>query len=651
MADLTKVLGGSFAAASDPPEVQLIQAMRAAGIEPPGRIIPDGRLHRFGKTASKPGWYVLYIDGVPAGAFGDWSLGIEQNFRASVDRDLTPAENSALLQRLDLIRKEREAEKASRAAQAAKNAAAIWAATLPAPDSHPYLVTKRVKSYGLRVTAENQLVIPIANQAGGWSSLQYIAPDGGKKFLPGGAVAGGWFCIPGDKKSVFISEGYATACSVHEATGCMSYVAFSAHNLPAVAEYVRREHGDTQPIVIVADNDESGTGEKYGYRAADAIGARLVLPPEVGTDANDYANQGHDLGQLLQVTRDRWLVMARDFSSQPAPIRWLIKGWVQENSTMMVFGPSGIGKTFAVLDWALHIASGFYEWHGCAVSAAPVVYLAGEGHYGLRGRIAGWLAHHRYTGPVNLAISRSACDLNTPQGYQQIIENIDGLAMSPKLIVVDTLHRFFEGDENNAKDVKSMLNMCTALTQHFGCAVLLVHHTGLGPDAQDRGRGSSAWKGALDVEVGIKPGGDKTMKIIQHKMKDCEQLRPIFARLEQVEIPGWINDDGSPVTTAVLAPAEEPLDPKVSKKITETRDLLKSAWGHGGRLVASDGRCQIIPESITAHYLSEGKTDSTARKYTTKTINDGVCLGLITREDGHIFVSDLLSMMFKGSGR
>ena len=51
---------------------QFRAALLAAGIEPPKNMVADGKLHRFstnGKRKDDAGWYVLHLDGVPAGAF------------------------------------------------------------------------------------------------------------------------------------------------------------------------------------------------------------------------------------------------------------------------------------------------------------------------------------------------------------------------------------------------------------------------------------------------------------------------------------------------------------------------------------------------------------------------------------------------------
>jgi len=68
----------------DSPERQLMDDMQRAGINPPSQIIMDGKIHRFksgtkgqGKGGDKPGWYIIFGDGVPAGRYGCWRAGIE----------------------------------------------------------------------------------------------------------------------------------------------------------------------------------------------------------------------------------------------------------------------------------------------------------------------------------------------------------------------------------------------------------------------------------------------------------------------------------------------------------------------------------------------------------------------------------------------
>jgi putative DNA primase/helicase len=593
MADLTDILGGPWAPSSETtlsPEDQLRDAILASGMISPKEILLDGKIHRFisgtkGSTGhgDKTGWYIAFGDGIPAGRFGCWRSGIESTWRADVGRKLTHTEEMAHVRRMAEAKALRDAEAAKKQEIAVSTVESIWSECGPASPDHPYLKAKGIKTHGARVTGDGRLIVPLFDQAGNLSSLQYIAADGGKLYHSG-AQTGSRFWQVGtldEPGTLYVAEGFATAATIHETTNRPCIVAYSASNLVPVTGILREIHGSAQDIVIVADNDASGVGQRYAEQASAKHGARMVVPPEPG-DANDYKQAGHDLAALLSPPKDDWLIPADDFCSQPAPISWLVKRWIQDKALIMVHGPSGGGKTFVVLDWCLRMASGTTEWATNRVRPGTVVYLAGEGHHGLRGRVAAWKVHNS-AGPLSMWLSRDGCDLNTPAGYLRVVDNIRALPKRPSLIVVDTLHRFLLGDENSAQDAKTMLDACGALMAEFGCSVLLVHHTGVSDEAQHRARGSSAWRGALDIEISIVPGKDEApMQIVQRKSKDAELAEPVWAELTSVTIPGWLDEDEQPVTSAVVSLTEAPVVAKKESKVDGLRKQFEAAWWASG---------------------------------------------------------------------
>ena len=63
---------------------QFKQAIEAAGLAAPDVINDDGVIHRFstnGKPRDDSGWYILHLDGIPAGVFGCWRAGFSQIYR------------------------------------------------------------------------------------------------------------------------------------------------------------------------------------------------------------------------------------------------------------------------------------------------------------------------------------------------------------------------------------------------------------------------------------------------------------------------------------------------------------------------------------------------------------------------------------------
>ena len=671
MADLSKVLGGPWAPPPEklvaPPEAQLIDAMRAAGLQPPEEILMDGKIHRFKSGTKgapghgdKPGWYLVFGDGIPAGRFGCWRAGMEVTWRADVGRKLTQTEEMSHAKRLAEAKALRDAALERQHQVASDTVEKIWTGAQAALPDHPYLAKKGIQTHGARATGDGRLVLPLYDEDGTLATLQYIDHEGGKLYHPGGQTGGKFWMVGSldEPGTLFVAEGFATAATIHETTDRPVVVAYSASNLVPVTGTLREMYGATQDIVIVADHDQSGVGQRYAEQASAKYGARMVMPPILG-DANDYAQAGHDLAGLLMPPADDWLIPADDFCAQPSPISWLVKRWIQSQALVMVHGPSGGGKTFVVLDWCLRMASGTEDWAGHKVRQGNVVYLAGEGHHGLRGRVAAWKHHHK-AGKLAMWLSKDGCDLNTPTGYLKVVEQVRMLKDRPSVIVVDTLHRFLSGDENSAQDAKTMLDACNALMQEFNCSVILVHHTGVAEEAQHRARGSSAWRGALDIEISIVPGKEGVpMQIVQRKSKDAELAETIHVELQQVAIPGWRDEDDQQVTSAVIVQAQAPTVTKKDSKIDSHRKTFENAWWSSG--AEERNGLPYLSRSAMMEYLVQkmNVSESSAKVYikpsaTGKPISDMLVAEIIESfEHGWIVIDDTQAsvMMIRKSER
>jgi putative DNA primase/helicase len=190
MADLSNVLGGPWSPPPEkriaPPEEQLRDAMLASGLEPPDELLLDGKIHRFksGTKGSgshggdKPGWYLIFGDGVPAGRFGCWRAGVEVTWRAEVGRKLTATEEMAHARRINESKVLREAAQERQHQVASETVEKIWLSGVAAHPDHPYLKRKGIGAHGARVTGDGRLVVPWFSEDGELSSLQYIDHDG-----------------------------------------------------------------------------------------------------------------------------------------------------------------------------------------------------------------------------------------------------------------------------------------------------------------------------------------------------------------------------------------------------------------------------------------------------------------------------------------
>jgi hypothetical protein len=235
---------------------------------------------------------------------------------------------------------------------------------------------------------------------------------------------------------------------------------------------------------------------------------------------------------------DSFLGLRRADQIVPTTTPWLIRDWLVEDTLAGLVAASGSCKSFLAIDWACCIATGT-PWNGFAVARGPVVYLAGEGHHGLRKRIAAWEKFNRtsITGaPLFLSAGLPGLcdDLNATAA---IVAMNNATLSGPSFIVVDTVARAMGGqNENSSEDMSSFIRALDWFrTECLRTTVLSVHHTGNDPGNQGRARGSSAYRAALDSEFLLKTNGDE-VELSTSKSKDWTPAEPMRFRKEVVPI-------------------------------------------------------------------------------------------------------------------
>jgi putative DNA primase/helicase len=266
-----------------------IAAMEIEGvrpIEPIAQRLSSGELIRFrcdgdGKGRQN-GWAKLYLDDRPAGAFGNYRLGISRKWKSGDDRTLSPEERAAMQREWAAAKQKRQEERERSEAEAARDAADIWTGAGPARADHPYAAKKQLDVSRLR-QRDGRLLVPMFDATGALWNLQRIDGEGNKRFLRGGRTDA-LFCFIGDfnraGETCCIGEGYATMAAVNRASDHPCVVAFSAKNLAAVARIWREARPDLD-YIICADDDahlDRNIGQEAAHAAALEIGARVATP-------------------------------------------------------------------------------------------------------------------------------------------------------------------------------------------------------------------------------------------------------------------------------------------------------------------------------------------------------------------------------------
>jgi len=201
------------------------------------------RLHEFKAKSGK-----VYI----SGAFG-WR-GEQWTVEAS-SREWSTAERAEWAEQRKAAAKAAEAERAKEAETAAAKAARLWNAGREEGTS-AYLDRKKVRAYGIRFGFNSRLMVPLVDMAGELQGLQWISPDGDKIFGTGTLKEGRFHRIGEIDPALPLAfaEGYATAASVHMATGWPVIVCFDAGNLEPVVAQWRKLYPELA-FVMAADDD------------------------------------------------------------------------------------------------------------------------------------------------------------------------------------------------------------------------------------------------------------------------------------------------------------------------------------------------------------------------------------------------------------
>ena len=286
--------------------------------------------------------------------------------------------------------------------------------------------------------------------------------------------------------------------------------------------------------------------------------------------------------------------------AEPRPTAWLLRDYLEAEALACLFGASGSMKSFVALDMGLSIASGL-PWQGVDVpQAGPVVYVAGEGFRGLSRRIKAWLWAHHLTGEgLPFHVASEVVQFLDPASVEAATSAITDLAERPRLIVIDTLARCFGADENSTQDMSAFIAALDRLRARFGCAVLVVHHSGLAE--RDRARGASALRAALDWEYRLDVRDD-TRVLTCTKVKDHDV--PADMAFEADTVPtGWTDPEtGDPIGSLVLRQVGVPS--RKGRALTGAKrialEALRDACGAEGRAHIEKWRAEAYRRGVSA---------------------------------------------------
>ena len=218
------------------------------------------------------------------------------------------------------------------------------------------------------------------------------------------------------------------------------------------------------------------------------------------------------------------------------PPRWLVQDILPAGGLVGLYGPPGDGKSFLAIDLALCVASG-RAWHGHTIERGFALYVSGEGGTGISKRVQAWLSSHEASAnDVSIAwLTESMPISSTSEDMNVLFGRLNNeVEQTPSLVVIDTLARCFDGDENLQEDMGRFIAGVDRLRREFHATVVVVHHTRL--DAE-RERGSTAFRGAADTMLSVvRKGRHSPIELTCNKQKDAEAFGTLWFDLKVVPV-------------------------------------------------------------------------------------------------------------------
>ncbi len=358
----------------------------------PGHIVADGRWHRFRiadtrHKGSKPGRYLLHLDGRPNGIFMDWRDG---NTRHKWKSD-GPCET---LDREEIARRRsaRQLDQLRGFEDAAADAANYWKRCGALNDGlHPYLEAKGISSqYGTRQGSGKPfglgdapcVIIPLSSADGAPMSLQAIRDDSERRFWPGSTQEGAHFMLGKDdgKSPIVFCEGFSTAATIHEATKLPVVMCITSGNMVHVARWAGHKWAG-RDMIVAGDDDwhlvdnpqvKRNVGKDAALQMAKMLPGRAVFPDMAGliTDGgDDFNDMAREYGladvaavfsaapaapdKLVKATAFEW----RATASIPKR-KWLYGRHLLRKFVSVDVAAGGVGKSSLKIGEALAMATG-----------------------------------------------------------------------------------------------------------------------------------------------------------------------------------------------------------------------------------------------------------------------------------------------------
>lgn len=328
-----------------------------------------------------------------------------------------------------------------------------------------------------------------------------------------------------------------------------------------------------------------------------------------------------------------------------------VEGLLCDGQMSVVYGESNCGKTFFISDLGLHVAWG-KSWRGREVERGGVIYVALEGGYGIKNRIAAFKAHYGLE-DTELPFAVVPCSINllnpdadTDRLIALIQSAAEEIGIPVRLIVIDTLSRALAGGNENAPDdMGALVINADRIRQQTSAHLCFIHHSG--KDTAKGARGHSLLRAATDTEIEVSRDTDAKISVAKAtKQRELDIDGEFAFELHVIELGK--NKRGKPVTSCIVKATEGILGrrQKLTPNQRQALDILRNCIIDRGRILENR---QDIPRQLVVRLdewrdflaracVTSRDNQETARKQFVRFQQDLVNKGVIGVWDGYVWI-------------
>jgi RecA-family ATPase len=307
--------------------------------------------------------------------------------------------------------------------------------------------------------------------------------------------------------------------------------------------------------------------------------------------------------------------------------RQIVEGVLLAGGMSMMFGESNSGKSYLAIHLAIRVSLGL-PWLGKRTQRGAVLYVAAEGAWSIRTRLAAYVKHYGGTigtfGLIPCALTLADPSADVENLVDLIKLKAAELCEPVVLVVIDTVARVMGGgDENSAQDMGRLVSAGDHIREQTGAHLLYIHHAG--KDASRGARGHSSLRAALDTEIEVT--ADESTKVHTAKITKQRDLaskgEKLAARFVPVDlgVDQWENQ----ITACAVVDAEVEEDDRPRRMTAPQQAVLGYLTGRDSGTKRRAVVDALVPNGI-------------AQPSVYRAINELVQSGLVVLTAGQLYV-------------